>query len=155
MIGWFFLSIGRIGTIFLIVKARVTRFFILCRPKFGWGGFMHLEKDADSGLSESIFLGNVSRSNYSKIKFWQLFPVIESSLDDNRCWVNDFETDEIYVPNDLHDVITAYEHFYSKIKDTKWSSRSSNFEHRLNCPELRSKDPRRFFEIRYTGKLSK
>ena len=80
---------------------------------------MHLEKDADSGLSESIFLGNVSRSNYSKIKFWQLFPVIESSLDDNRWWVNDFETDEIYVPNDLHDVITAYEHFYSKIKDTK------------------------------------
>lgn len=80
---------------------------------------MNLEKDADSGLSESIFLGNLPRSNYSKIKFLQLFPVVESSLDDNRRWVNDFETDEIYVPNDLHDVITAYEHFYSKIKDIK------------------------------------
>lgn len=80
---------------------------------------MNLEKDADSGLSESKLLSNLSRSNYSKIKFLQLFPVVESSLDDNRSWVRDFEADEIFIPNDLHDVITAYEHFYSKIKDAK------------------------------------
>lgn len=58
----------------------------------------------------------VGGENYCKINFQALFSILEKSLDDDRIWVSDFQNDEIYVTADLHDVITAYHHFYGEIR---------------------------------------
>lgn len=57
-------------------------------------------------------------TGYSKISLKSFIPVIESSVDENRLWVSDFQNDPIFVPNDLFDVVKAFEHFYGEIRDS-------------------------------------
>lgn len=49
----------------------------------------------------------------TKLKFSQFFPIVEASIEDGRQWIHDFGNDEILIPSDLHDIITAFEHFSS------------------------------------------
>ncbi|MEC9094532.1 MAG: hypothetical protein VX438_17620 [Planctomycetota bacterium] len=61
---------------------------------------------------------SLEQQSYKPVKFKSLYPVLESSLEENRTWVSDFQDDVIYVPNDLSDIIAAYEHFYGQLKKT-------------------------------------
>ena len=56
--------------------------------------------------------------DYTKIKFESFFSILEKSLDDDRIWVSDFKNDDLYVTNDLYDVIAAFDHFYREIRDS-------------------------------------
>lgn len=72
-------------------------------------------------LQSSIDLNTrakIQGESYSKIKFHALFSILEKSLDDDRIWVSDFRNDDIFVTEDLHDVIAAYNHFYAEIRES-------------------------------------
>ena len=56
--------------------------------------------------------------DYSKIKFESFFSIVEKSLDDDRIWVSDFKNDDLYVTNDLFDVIAAFDHFSREIRES-------------------------------------
>ncbi len=61
---------------------------------------------------------NVQNRGYSAMSLDSLFPIIETSLEENRVWISDFQNDSIYVPNDLFDVVKAFEHFYGQIRES-------------------------------------
>ena len=78
---------------------------------------MDHKKNIQTNTSDnSITTAKIGGENFSKIKFQALFSILEKSLDDDRIWVSDFRNDEIYVTSDLHDVISAYHHFYGEIR---------------------------------------
>lgn len=67
---------------------------------------------------DPVISASINGEKFSRIRFESLFSVVERSLEDNRIWVSDFRHDEIYVTSDLHDVISAYHHFYREIRDS-------------------------------------
>lgn len=44
------------------------------------------------------------------VRFGEVLTALVHALRCNRTWLNDFEDDEIQVPNDLYEVISAYTH---------------------------------------------
>ena len=71
------------------------------------------QRDIDGKIVEKPVTIDFLRQ-FTKVEFKKLFPIVEASFEDNRRWMIDFQHDEIFVPNDLSDVISAYEHFYGQ-----------------------------------------
>ena len=61
-------------------------------------------------------LNTLQNQHFKEIQLQEIFPIVESSLEDNRKWISDFGNDKLFISNDLHDIVSAYQHFYGKIR---------------------------------------
>ena len=61
-----------------------------------------------SGLS---LLQDAMPGTSVKVSLGEILPLLADAVASNRTWLTDFESDEVTISSDLHDVLQAYRHF--------------------------------------------
>ena len=65
--------------------------------------------DAESVGSSCVH--DAHQPNTVRTTLGDILPLIADAVASNRTWLTDFESDEITISSDLHDVLQAYRHF--------------------------------------------
>jgi hypothetical protein len=64
-----------------------------------------------TGPEAQSLLHDSTPTSTVKVSLGEILPLLADAVASNRTWLTDFESDEVTISSDLHDVLQAYRHF--------------------------------------------